>query len=151
MLLHEDQLEEKDMEISSLKSQITLLQLTLRCSPDVQLSIELMGSAPRDRLSPARFQSSDASSRDSSNPGEQYIQTQKPPPPTDIFTRKNVGITWEDWLTLFKSVAHWNAWTEEEKLLQMAGYFRKKALQEWILLNNTDKSSFAFMIRKMHS
>lgn len=84
------------MEISNLKSQITLLQLTLRCSPDAQLSTELVvGSAPRDGLSPARFRSSDASSRDLLNPGERHTQTLKAHT-TDTFTRENVDITWGD-------------------------------------------------------
>lgn len=66
-----------------------------------------------------------------------------------MFTEKNVDITWEDWLPLFECAAHWNSWTEEEKLLQMAGYFRKKALQEWNHLSNADKSSFASATREM--
>ena len=47
-------------------------------------------------------------------------------PPIDTFTEENADVTWEDWLPLFEHVAHWNVWIEEEKLLQMAGYFRKK-------------------------
>lgn len=55
MLTHEDQLEEKDAEISSLRSQITLVQLLLRHSPEARVPTESVGSASRDDLPTARF------------------------------------------------------------------------------------------------
>ena len=38
--------------------------------------------------------------------------------------------------------ATWNGWSEEEKLLQLAGYLRGKAQQEWNLMSTQDRSSF---------
>jgi len=36
----------------------------------------------------------------------------------------------------------WNRWREEEKLLQLAGHLRGKALQEWNLISFQDHGSF---------
>ena len=39
-------------------------------------------------------------------------------PPIDTFTGENCDVLWEDWLPTFERVAHWNNWSEDEKLLQ---------------------------------
>ena len=36
----------------------------------------------------------------------------------------------------------WNAWTEEERLIWLAGHLRGKALQEWNLLSKEDKATW---------
>ena len=43
-------------------------------------------------------------------------------PPIDTFTGESADVLWEDWLPIFERAAHWNNWSEEEKLLQLAGY-----------------------------
>ena len=48
----------------------------------------------------------------------------------------------DDRLPTLQRAATWNAWFEEEKLLQFAGHLRGRALQEWSLLGDEDKSSF---------
>ena len=58
-------------------------------------------------------------------------------PPIDTFTGENSDVLWEDWLPTLESAAHWN---EDEKLPQLAGYLRKKTLQELNLLSGTQKS-----------
>ena len=70
-------------------------------------------------------------------------------PPVDTFTGENCDVLWEDWLPTFERAAHWNNWSEDEKLLQLAGYLRKKALQEWNLLSGTQKSSFTVGTEEM--
>ena len=37
----------------------------------------------------------------------------------------------------------WNAWTEEEQIIQLAGHLKSRALQEWNLLRLEDRASFA--------
>jgi len=49
-------------------------------------------------------------------------------PPVDPFTGKSNDLNWEDWLPTLMRAAAWNGWSEEEKLLQLAGYLRRKAL-----------------------
>ena len=48
----------------------------------------------------------------------------------------------------FERAAHW---TEEEKLLQLAGYLQKKALQEWNLMSETQKHSFKIAAKEMQN
>ena len=37
----------------------------------------------------------------------------------------------DDWISTLERAAAWNNWSEEEKLMQLAGHLRSKALQEW--------------------
>ena len=72
-------------------------------------------------------------------------------PPIDTFTGENCDVLREDWLPTFERAAHWNSWSEDEKLLQVAGYLRRKALQEWNLLSGTQKSSFTVGTEEMQN
>ena len=42
----------------------------------------------------------------------------------------------------FERVVVWNGWGEAEKLIQLAGYLKGKALQEWSLLGMADKAVY---------
>ena len=54
------------------------------------------------------------------------------------------GVThFDDWLLSLERASLWNAWTDEEKLLQLAGHLRGRALQEWNLIPTDDRSTFA--------
>ena len=59
-------------------------------------------------------------------------------PPIDPYTREDPEIRFDDWWPVLQRAARWNSWTEEETLIQLAGHFRGKALQEWNLLLETD-------------
>ena len=71
--------------------------------------------------------------------------------PIDIFTGQNADVVWEDWLPIFELAANWNGWDKEEILLQLAGHFRHKALQEWSLLSNVVQSSYILATQEMQS
>ena len=71
--------------------------------------------------------------------------------PIDTFTGENSDVLWEDWLPTFECAAHWNNWSEDEKPLQLAGYLRKKVLQEWNLLSGTQRSSFTVPTEEMQN
>ena len=47
-------------------------------------------------------------------------------------------ITFEDWLPALQRAAEWS---DQETLIQLAGHFRGRALQEWTLLRTTEKDS----------
>ena len=52
-------------------------------------------------------------------------------PPVDSFTGEDAEITLDDWLSSLQRATEWNGWVEEEKLMQLAGYFHGRARQEW--------------------
>ena len=62
--------------------------------------------------------------------------------PVEPYTGKDPGIPWEEWIPMFEKAASWNGWTEQERLLQLAGYLRGNVLQEWSLLSDSHKSTF---------
>jgi len=139
LLTHEDEQDTKDAEIRTLKAELARLQGhssgTLLHGPEV---------TPTGSATPIRRLEYEV------NRGPSGSRVGKAPP-IDTFTGESVDVLWEDWLPLFERAAHWNGWTEEEKLLQIAGYFRRKALQEWNLLSETHKSSYTMAVREMQT
>ena len=59
----------------------------------------------------------------------------------DPFTRKNPEILFDDWLPALQRASYWNGWTPQEHLLQLAGYLRGRALQEWNLLDLSERDT----------
>ena len=57
----------------------------------------------------------------------------------------------DDWLPTLERAAVWNNWSEEERLLQLAGHLRGRASQEWNLLSADQKSSFAGAIKALYA
>ena len=53
----------------------------------------------------------------------------------DVFTGENPEILLDDWLPALQRAAAWNGWTQQEYLIQLAGYLRGRARQEWSLLD----------------
>lgn len=43
------------------------------------------------------------------------------------------------------------AWTKEDRLLQLAGHLRGRALQEWELISDTDKGTFSGAVQTLKS
>ena len=79
------------------------------------------------------------------------IARQGKAPPVELYTSENPDLLWEEWVPMFERAASWNGWTEQEKLLQLAGHPRSKALQEWNLLSGSHKSTFATATAEMQS
>ena len=63
-------------------------------------------------------------------------------PPVDPFTGDSPELRIDDWLPSLERAASWNGWTEEERLIQLAGHLRGRALQEWTLLDRETKKSY---------
>ena len=59
-------------------------------------------------------------------------------PPVDPYTGEDPEIRFEDWLPALNRAATWNEWSEGEKLIQLAGHLRGRALQEWNLLDGSE-------------
>ena len=63
--------------------------------------------------------------------------------PVSEFTGDDADCTLEDWLPSLERAIMWNAWTEEEQIIQLVGHLKSCALQEWNLLRLEDRASFA--------
>ena len=72
-------------------------------------------------------------------------------PPVDPFTADDPEITFDDWLPTLQRAAVWNGWSEEETLMQLAGYLRNRALQEWNLLSQGDYNTLKVAVKTLHA
>ena len=72
-------------------------------------------------------------------------------PPVDSFSAEDSDIIFDDWLPSLQRAADWNRWSERETLIQLAGYLRGRALQEWTLLRSSEKESLDAAIAALHS
>ena len=70
-------------------------------------------------------------------------------PPVDPFNGEDSETTLDDWLPSLQRAAEWNGWAEEKKLMQLAGYLRGRARQEWDLLLDTEKESYPRAVRAL--
>ena len=70
-------------------------------------------------------------------------------PPIDEFTGKDSWITFDDWLPILERAATWNGWTQDELLMQLAGYLRGRALQEWKLLDAKAKTTYHSTVKAL--
>ena len=62
--------------------------------------------------------------------------------PIEPFAGEGVDMLFEEWLPSFERTATWNSWGEAEKLIQLAGHLRGKALKKWSLLGTADKAAY---------
>lgn len=46
-------------------------------------------------------------------------------------------------------VSAWNVWSRQETLLQLAGYLRGRALQEWNLLSTEEQSEYGVAVKAL--
>ena len=72
-------------------------------------------------------------------------------PHVDAFSGHDGVFHFGNWLPSLERAAAWNAWADEEKLLQLAEHLHGRALQEWNLIPVEDRSSFADAVKSLHS
>ena len=72
-------------------------------------------------------------------------------PPIDPFNGEAQDIALDDWIPAHRRVAKWNGWTEHETLIQLAGHMRGRALQDWNLLQQSEKGSLDMAISSLQS
>ena len=80
----------------------------------------------------------------------QAVQQREKAPPFDSFTAEDPEIRFDDWLPTLERAAVWNGWSQEETLMQLAGYLRNRALQEWNLLNREDRGTCEEAVKPLH-
>ena len=69
--------------------------------------------------------------------------------PIDPFSGENTEFCFEDWLPSLEHAVTWNRWSDYEKLFLLAGHLRGKALQEWNLVPEEEKSMFQGAVEKL--
>ena len=72
-------------------------------------------------------------------------------PPVDSYTGEEQGIMLDDWLPSLQRASTWNGWEESELLLQLAGHLRGRALQEWSLIGEEKKITYAGAVEALRS
>ena len=63
-------------------------------------------------------------------------------PPVSQFSGEDLECQLHDWLPSLERASVWNAWTAEERLMQLAGHLKGRALQEYNLLRAEERESF---------
>ena len=63
-------------------------------------------------------------------------------PPIDPFSAEGAETEFDDWLPTLEHAATWNVWSDEDKLLQLAGHHHGRALQEYNLITPVEKMTF---------
>ena len=72
-------------------------------------------------------------------------------PPIDPFCGTDPEVRLDDWLPTLECAAVWNNWSNEERLIQLAGHLHGRALQEWNLLSSDEKSSFTTAVNAVRA
>ena len=72
-------------------------------------------------------------------------------PPIEFFTGEDPAITVDNWLPSLERASTWNGWSMSEKLMQLPGYLRGRALQEWRLLGRTLQQDYEAAISALRS
>ena len=50
-------------------------------------------------------------------------------------------VNFEDWLLTLERASTWNGWTSDLQIMQLAGHLRGRALQEWNLISQDERST----------
>ena len=118
----------KDSEIARLKARISDLEARRHTSPAF-----FPASSPVRSVEPTHPPHSSHAS----------VPTRRgKAPPVNEFSGDDPECLLEDWLPSLERASLWNAWSEEEKMIQLAGHLKGRALQEWNLLRSDQRSMF---------
>ena len=72
-------------------------------------------------------------------------------PPVNEFSGEDPDILLEDWLPSIERASEWNGWSEEDRMIQLAGHLKGRALQEWNLLHLDQRTTFTRAIEALCS
>ena len=70
-------------------------------------------------------------------------------PPIEFFTGEDPAINVDDWLPSLERASSWNGWSTTEKLMQLPGYLKGRALQEWRLLSRSEQQDYTTAINAL--
>ena len=71
-------------------------------------------------------------------------------PPVNEFSGEDLECPLDDWLPSLERASAWNDWSEEERMMQLAGHLKGRTLQEWNLLQPEERASFARVTEALH-
>ena len=137
---------EKEMEIQRLKEELSRVMESAgrNASPS-----SVKQTKPIVRFGQTQvFASGRLSDEEDETPG-QTTRRRGRAPPLESFSGENHDTTLDDWLPGLQRVAEWNYWSEEDVLIQLAGYLRGRALQEWNLLSENERSSYKTAVKSL--
>ena len=69
--------------------------------------------------------------------------------PIEFFTGEDSAVLLDDWLPSLERASLWNRWSSKDKLMQLPGYLRGRALQEWRLLHHSEQQSYSSAIEAL--
>ena len=72
-------------------------------------------------------------------------------PPIEFFSGEDPAITVDDWLPSLERASSWNGWSTSEKLMQLPGYLKGRALQEWRLLSQSEQNDFTAAVNALRA
>ena len=72
-------------------------------------------------------------------------------PPIEFFSGEDPAILLDDWLPSLERASLWNGWSTADKLMQLPGYLRGRALQEWRLLHRSDQQDYPEAIEALRT
>ena len=123
----------KDAEIECLTAKVAGLGASLVRAPDVD-SARVTHLPPLPHHTPVSVLGSD---RPVSLPARvPMVPTpvhRGKAPPVSQFSGEDLECQLDDWLPLLERASVWNAWTAEERLMQLAGHLKGRALQQYNL------------------
>ena len=150
MLAHEEMLEEKDDEIALLKTKLDAEHSRNIKKISNYAPLPVSSSRSSSRSTSRETKDNDEQETSQVDHGRQ-VRGRGKAPPVDPFTGEQPDVLWEDWLPTFERASTWNGWSESEKLLQLAGHLRGKALQEWTLLGTDAIKNFGTALAALQS
>lgn len=130
----------KEDEIAKLKEEISRLG---RSSPSITSEVPSMESE-------GTMESDGSSEAGSGHRTISRVRRGKAPP-VETFTGEDPEGRLDDWLPTLERTADWNGWTDEDTLIQLAGHLKGRALQEWSLLPDCEKTNYSEAIGALRS
>ena len=143
----------KDAEIEQLKLKISGLEARTVGGAPVSLTVPVTRppiSVPRPSLT--RFAASGSVATESAPIplGAPTSARRGKAPPVNEFSGEDPECPLDDWLPSLERAIAWNDWSEEERMIQLAGYLKGRALQEWNLLQPEERASFTRATEALH-
>ena len=72
-------------------------------------------------------------------------------PPIPFFSGEDPAVNVDDWLPSLERASTWNGWSMTEKVMQLPGYLKGRAVQEWSLLSPTAQQDYTAAIEAIRS